>query len=218
MKKLLLAIALFAIGFSIPCYAQKTDEEAYQEYLQRSKDRMAKKQKLIDAQHGHHFGVTLSNATLVGLGNGGMKNGAMFFYGYRISEYWMLGGMAGADVLTPGEITYIDSSTDKNVTIDRPIISFPIMGEVRLYFGTSRFMPYLFTGIGASVSKYTGVLWNTGIGSDINFKDSHTIFLSLGIGTTPVPGVPDSMGLGYADQVLQKQNKFTINFKLGYYF
>lgn len=217
MKKLLVAIALFAIGFSNPCYAQITDEEAYQEYLQRSKDRMVKKQKLIDVQHGHHFGFTFSNTTLVDL-DGGVKNGAMFFYGYRISEHWMLGGMAGVDVLTPGEITYTDSYTNKNVTIDRPMISFPIMGEVRLYLGTSHFMPYLFTEIGASVSKYTGVIWNTGIGGDINFKDSHTIFLSLGIGTTPVPGVPDIMGLGYADQVLQKQNMFTTNFKLGYYF
>lgn len=218
MKKLLLIVTLFAVGFSTPCLAQKIDEEAYQEYIQRSKDRMVKKQRLIDAQHGHHFGFALSSTALVGLNDGGLKNGALLFYGNRLSEHWMLGGMVGADVLTPTEVTYYESYTDKQKTIERPMMSFPVMGEVRFYFGTARFMPYLYTDIGASISKYTGVIWNTGIGSDINFKDSHTIFLSLGLGTTPVPGVPDSLGLGYTEQTLQKTQMFVINFKLGYYF
>ena len=218
MKKILLVVALFAIGFSTPCLAQKNDEEAYQMYLQRSKDRMIKKQKLIDAQHGHHFGFALSNTTLVGLADGGMKNGVQLFYGNRLSEHWMLGGLIGADVLTPSTVSYSENYSGKMVEVDRPMMSFPVMGEVRFYFGTSRFMPYLFTDIGASISKYTGVVFNTGLGSDINFKDSHTIFLSIGLGANPVPAIEDSMGLGVADQTLQKTSMFAINFKLGYYF
>ena len=80
-------------------------------------------------------------------------------------------------------------------------------------------MPYLFTDIGASVSKYTGFIWNAGVGADINVKGSHTIFISLGGGINTRPRVPDAWGIGYdEDQQLQTSGTFALNFKIGYYF
>ena len=214
MNKLLLLVVAFSIGMCSTSLAQNVTESEYQEYLERNKARMIKKQRLIDAQHGHHFGVTLSSSPMFG----SMKNGVLLFYGNRLSEHWMLQGMLGADMLTPSEVSYIDSTTDQSAMIDRPVFSFPIIAESRFYFGTSRFMPYLFMDIGASISKYTGAIFNTGLGFDINFTGSHTIFFSIGLGTTPVPKVGDSLGLGYKDQVLRKKQAFTANFRLGYYF
>lgn len=218
MKKLLLAVATFAIGFCPPCWAQTETESEYQAYLERSKERMVKKQRLIDAQHGHHFGAAYSNTLLLGIDDGGMKNGILLFYGNRLSEYWMLSAMIGADALTPAKVSYWDNQTNELTTIDRPLMSFPVMGEVKFYFGTSRFMPYLFADIGASISKYTSVIFNTGVGADINFKDSHTIFLQLGLGVTPVPTINDNLGLTDNEQTLQKGGKFAMNIRLGYYF
>lgn len=210
-------VLLLFVGTALPIFGQTENEAEIEAYLQRSKEQMVKKQKLIDAQHGHHFGAAFSTTSLTSL-TGGNKLGIHLFYGNRLSEHWMLGGYVGADYLTPTTVSFFSSSTNIATTIDRPALSFPVIGEVRLYFGTSRFMPYLFTDIGASISKYTGVVFNTGLGSDINFKGSHTIFLALGLGTNPAPGVSDALGLGYGDQVLEKKQMFAINFRLGYYF
>lgn len=218
MRKLLLCVvSLFGIGISVS-YAQIADEAEYQAYLERSKEQMVKKQKLVEAQHGRKIGATYSVTGLAGT-NGGSKNGVLFFYGNRVSESWMLCGLAGVDILSPNTLLYLNNKTGKDETIDRPSVYFPVMGEARLYFGTSHFMPYLFTDLGVAFSDYSGVVFNTGIGADLNFKDSHTIFLSFGLGTSPATKVPDTMGLGITeDQSLKKKGFFSINFKLGYYF
>ena len=210
-------VATLAIGLCSTSFAQTVTESEYQEYLERSKERMVKKQRLIDAQHGHHFGASYSTSILLGM-DGGVKNGVLLSYGNRLSEHWMLSAMIGADALTPTEISYWDNDKDQPMTIDRPMMSFPVMGEVRFYFGTSHFMPYLFTDIGAAISKYTSAIFNTGVGADINFKDSHTIFLQLGLGVTPAPGINDNFGLTGNEQTLQKQGVFAMNLRLGYYF
>ena len=221
MKKLLLIVALFAIGFSTPCLAQKTDEEMYQEYLQKSREREMQKQRLIDYQSGHHFGIVRSSSLLTQLlGVNSAKNaGTLLFYGNRLSEHWMLAVMAGVDIVSPSEI-YNDELTQNNVIYKRTKASFPVIGEARFYFGSSRFMPYLYTDLGTSFSKDygSGLIWNTGLGSDINFKKSHTIFISFGIGTSPIMGVNSYWDEGYTGEIVEKKQLSTFNFKLGYYF
>ena len=223
MKKVLLLVAFLAIGVCASSYAQeltdaqKQEYQEYQDFLNRTNQRAIKKQKLIDVQHGHHFGVAYSCTPIVNL-DGGLNNGILLSYGNRLSEHWMLGVLAGADIISPSEISYINNDTDRVEWIERPVVSFPIMAEVRLYFGTSRVMPYWVTDIGASVSKYTGTIFNTGLGLDINFKDSHTIYIQAGIGTCPIAGVPDTFGLGFdEEQSLRKIQTFAANLRLGYY-
>lgn len=216
-KKFLFSLTLLTVGFSVSCFAQSADE--VEAALRRYNEQVLAKQHLIDTQHGAHYGFAYSVTSVVSVDGYGTKNGIQFFYGNRLSEHWMLGGFAGADFLSPTTLSYIDNTSNQQKTVNRPSFSVPIMGEVRLYLGTSRFMPYLFTDMGAAISKYTGIIFNTGIGADINFKESHTIFLNLGIGATPTSGIPDSIGWGYSDnQTLQGMTAFGINFKLGYYF
>ena len=217
MKKFLLtSLVLFATNFSVSIFAQ-TQEEV-EAALQRYKEQQFKKQQLIDAQHGSHYGVSFSTTALVNM-SGGAKTGIHFFYGNRLGEHWMLGGLAGAEFLSPKTLTYYDNTAREEKTVNRPYFYVPIMGEVRFYLGTSRFMPFLFTDIGAGISKYSAGIFNTGIGADINFKDSHTIFINLGLGTSPISSISDRLGLGYAeDQTLKGDSSFAVNFRLGYYF
>ena len=77
-------------------------------------------------------------------------------------------------------------------------------------------MPYLFTNIGATISRYPGMIFTTGVGSDINFKGRHTIYLAFGLGTHSVPGVEDSED--NIDNELSGIQLFAANFKIGYYF
>ena len=221
MKKLLLIIALLAIGFSTPCLAQKTDEEMYQEYLQKSRDQMMKKQQLIEYQRGHHFGIVRSTSISTQLlgDNSATNKGTLLFYGNRLSEHWMLAVMAGVDIVSPHEI-YNDELTQDYVVYTRTKASFPVIGEARFYFGSSRFMPYLYTDLGASFSKDygSGLIWNTGLGGDINFTKSHTFFISLGFGTAPIMGINSEWDEGYTGEIAEIKQLFTTNFKLGYYF
>lgn len=219
MKKLLLVVAVFAVYFCVPCYAKKTAKQPMsQERQQELTAKMLQKQQLIDTQSGHHFGGVLTSGLYLGVGNSGARNGFAFFYGNRLTEHWMVGATAGAEFLTPATVSYMDSYTNNTMELRRPLMSFPVMGEVRLYFGASRFMPYLFTDLGVCISKFTGFMWKAGIGADINIADSHTIFVAVGLGTSPFPKMTDQLGLGYAEQTLRKGVKFNLNFKLGYYF
>lgn len=222
MKKLLLIVALFAIGFSTPCLAQKTDEEMYQEYLQKSRDREMQKQRLIEYQSGHHFGIVRSSSFLTQLlGVNSAKNtGTLLFYGNRLSEHWMLAVMAGVDIVSPHEIYDDELLEHPQVIYTRTKTSFPVIGEARFYFGSSRFMPYLYTDLGASFSKDygSGLIWNTGLGGDINFTKSHTFFISLGFGTAPIMGINSEWDEGYTGEIAEIKQLFTTNFKLGYYF
>lgn len=217
MKRKLLIATLLTVGICASSYAQNDSYEEYQNYLNRSNERLAKKQRLIDEQHGDHFGFSSSLSTLLSL-NGGICSGISFFYGNRVSEHWLLGATVGADILTPSRITYYDYASGHEITVERPNISFPVTAEFRLYFGTSHFMPYWVTNIGASISKYCGAIFYTGLGADINFKDSHTIFISTGIGTTPVPGISNISGIWDTEQKMVKKQPFSLNLKLGYYF
>ena len=207
MKKLLLTIAVFAIGVVCPCFAQNKQEQ--------KEAKMEKKQHLIEVQHGHHFGATLTSSSMPGIDQC-KKNGVLFFYGNRLTEHWMVGGYAGAECLTPTTVesdVYIGDGDD---SLERPLMSFPIMGTARFYFGTAKLMPYLFTDIGVSVSKYTDYMWNFGLGLDFNIKKSHTIFFSAGIGSTPVPGIKPAYE--YDKPELENQQRFAFNLKFGYYF
>lgn len=231
MKKKLFMMAAFAAIFCVSGYSQDVDNVEQQELLKRSDERMVKKQQLFEEQKGHHFGLAYDMSAIVG-NDGGVNLGLLFSYGNRLSEHWMLGAMAGIDFLGTPTVTYkVVTARDvlgwvKETIVkekDRPRVSFPIMGEVRFYFGSARFMPYWVTNLGVSISKYSGVIFNTGLGADISLKNQKTIFISTGIGTTPVPGFQGGI-LGapvfepYETPELTKAQPFTFNIRLGCYF
>ena len=174
-KNVIAAIMLTAFGAST--YAQDTNYEKHQKYLEQGNERLSKKQLLIGAQAGHKFGLTYSSTIYSSWHHDYYTKGygVLFTYGNRLSEHWMLGAMTGVDVLNEknGDLRYSEKTS----------ISLPIMAEARFYIGTSRVMPYIFTNIGWSLSGYGNEnIFNIGIGADINFKDSHTIFISVGTG------------------------------------
>ena len=194
-----------------------TDDAEYQAYLKQSREHMVKKQKILNNQLGHHFGVSLSISSLFGVEDGGSKIGVYGFYGYRFSEHWMLGAYAGVDKLSPTEVEYVPLFTDGYVKYTRPGMSFPVLATSRFYFGSSRFMPYLFTDIGYSISKYSGFIFNTGIGSDINFSGRHTINMSFGLGSNCAPGVEDEPATA-GEIILHNYGHFALTLRIGYYF
>lgn len=213
MKAVMLLLCLSIAAVS---YGQTNEEAEYQEYLKQSREHLVKRQKMLNNQLGRHWGFEYSVNSMPGF-NGGTKNGVHAFYGNRLSENWMLAGIAGIDILSPKDVEYIPLViVAPSVKYTRPILSIPVMGEARFYFGASHFMPYLFTQLGASISKYPGVIFSTGAGSDINFRDSKTIFISLGLGANSAPGVEDSEDND--EQKMSTISLFTVNFRIGFYF
>ena len=84
-----LTLFLVCLGIGANLFAQSTDDAEYQAYLKQSREHMVKKQKILNNQLGHHFGVSLSISSLFGVEDGGSKIGVYGFYGYRFSEHWM---------------------------------------------------------------------------------------------------------------------------------
>lgn len=204
MKKLFYAVALLlSMSVSVSTFAQSLEDV----YLGKAKAKMIQKQQLAEIQHGSHYGLTLSLTPFVSAEKSEeAKFGVFGFYGHRFSEHWMVTGYAGIDI-SP---SYVHEGFVDSVTYPTAV-SVPIIAEGRFYFGSARFMPFIFLDYGVAISKYTGTLFNAGFGSDLNLFGKHTIFSTLGIGMSPHVWLnPNSEFVGTSE--------FALNIRIGYYF
>lgn len=196
------AMVFLFMSICVGAYAQTAEEKEYQEYVKKSKENFIKKQKLLTAQTGVHYGLNLS------LGGGyyywdyieekdrdidydtSSEIGLEAFYGKRFNEYWMLSGIIGIDYKKatcswPRRLSVYDwESCEEQYSI----IGIPIMGGVRFYPGIARVMPYFYTRGGAYISRCIGYTFDIGIGLDYNFKNSNTVFVALGYSAKTLPG------------------------------
>lgn len=205
MKKLFYAVALLlGMSVSVSTFAQSLEDV----YLGKAKAKMIQKQQLAEIQHGSHYGLTLSLTPFVdAAGSDEAKFGVFGFYGHRFSERWMVTGYAGIDI-SP---SYVYEGIFGDSVTYPTAVSVPIIAEGRFYFGTARFMPFIFLDYGVAISKYTGTLFNAGFGSDLNLFGKHTIFSTLGIGMSPHVWLnPNSEFAGTSE--------FALNIRIGYYF
>lgn len=210
MRKLLFFV-LLALGVCGTSFAE--NEPMLVDY---GGENSAKKQDLLESQLGHHFGATFTLSSLIPSDNpNNSQIGGNLFYGYRLNKHWMLGGSIGVENIS-SEVHYEADDYGTIGIIKRPTISVPILAEARFYFGSSRVMPYLYADLGAAISKYSGAIFNAGIGLDVNIYKSHTIFASLGLGTTTIPTV-EFMSV-VKDPELDAKSIFDVSFRFGYYF
>lgn len=206
MKKIFFFV-LLALGVSGTSFAENET---------KGQGELTKEQTLLESQCGHHFGATFTSSFLMPADNPNSGQlGGNLFYGYRLNKHWMFGGSIGVEKIS-SEVEYMADDYGTIGTLERPSISVPIMAEARFYFGVSRVMPYLYADLGAAVSKYSGAIFNAGIGLDVNFYKTHTIFASLGLGTTTIPSLEIFSVI--EEPRLKPISYFDLALRIGYYF